>query len=204
MPRKPSLRPRKTGTQQRAHNTYDRILDSAARILSRDGYTLTTTNHIAADASISIGSLYQYFPNREAVFAALAQRHIERMANSWHANQDQLATAQSVTELVAKVVEFATALSNDRLHQVLFREAIRTDVLQQKLMAFDDQICTTLVRELRRIGSDGRNLELRVRLAVAAADEALHRVVLVQPSPAERHLAAGILTAMIAASLEAS
>jgi AcrR family transcriptional regulator len=55
------------------------LLDAAARVLSRRGYARTTTNHVAETAGVSVGSLYQYFPNKDSLIAALHQRHAERM-----------------------------------------------------------------------------------------------------------------------------
>jgi AcrR family transcriptional regulator len=55
------------------------ILDAAARILVQRGRDAVTTNSVAVIAGVSIGSLYQYFPNREAIIAAVADRHAHRI-----------------------------------------------------------------------------------------------------------------------------
>ena len=52
---------------------------AAAHILKREGFEHTTTNRIAEKAGVSVGSLYQYFPNKEAIVAALRERH-----NDWY------------------------------------------------------------------------------------------------------------------------
>jgi AcrR family transcriptional regulator len=67
-------RPRKIPRQARSLATVEVILDAAALLLVDEGYEQTTTNRIAERAGVSIGSLYQYFPNREAVVAAVAHR----------------------------------------------------------------------------------------------------------------------------------
>lgn len=69
------LDPRKQPRQARSRALVDAILDAAAHILSRHGREALTTNAVAVKAGVSIGSLYQYFPNREAVIAAVAERH---------------------------------------------------------------------------------------------------------------------------------
>ncbi|ABD86365.1 TetR/AcrR family transcriptional regulator [Rhodopseudomonas palustris] len=66
--------PRKLPRQARSLATVGVILDATALLLVDEGYDKTTTNRIAERAGVSIGSLYQYFPNREAVVAAVAQR----------------------------------------------------------------------------------------------------------------------------------
>lgn len=71
--------PRKQPRQERARATVDAILGAAAQVLVVEGYDRASTNRIAARAGVSIGTLYQYFPSKEALVAALAQRHSETM-----------------------------------------------------------------------------------------------------------------------------
>ena len=71
-----STNPRKTLRQQRSRETVERILEAAAHIFNERGYTEATTNEIADEADVSIGSLYQYFPNKDALLLALAHKHI--------------------------------------------------------------------------------------------------------------------------------
>ncbi|HEY0194106.1 MAG TPA: TetR/AcrR family transcriptional regulator [Kofleriaceae bacterium] len=78
-PRRPALRPRKLPRQQRARDTVDVILQAATYILRRSGYDAMTTNQIAGRAGVNIASLYQYFPNKQAIVAALVQRHVDRL-----------------------------------------------------------------------------------------------------------------------------
>ena len=73
--RKPLTTPRKRATQERARVTVDALVEATARILVRDGFDLASTNRIADDAGVSIGSLYQYFPSKEALVAAVVERH---------------------------------------------------------------------------------------------------------------------------------
>jgi AcrR family transcriptional regulator len=72
-PRAP-LDARKQPVQRRSAATVDAILEAAARILETAGFAGYTTNAIAARAGVSVGSLYQYFPNRDALTAALIER----------------------------------------------------------------------------------------------------------------------------------
>jgi AcrR family transcriptional regulator len=81
---KPRKKPAKSGetarkrpSQDRSRATVDAILEATARILVREGYEALSTNRVAADAGVSIGSLYQYFPNKEALIAALSERHLD-------------------------------------------------------------------------------------------------------------------------------
>jgi AcrR family transcriptional regulator len=69
-----SLQPKKVPRQARAHTTFDAIVDAAARILEREGYPAATTNRIAVVAGVSIGSLYEYFPDKETIVAEVVRR----------------------------------------------------------------------------------------------------------------------------------
>ncbi|MGI8334583.1 TetR/AcrR family transcriptional regulator [Actinomadura scrupuli] len=59
----------------------ERILDAATRVLSERGYDGASTNHIAAAAGISNGSLYQYFPNKDAIVVAVLDRFADHLAS---------------------------------------------------------------------------------------------------------------------------
>jgi AcrR family transcriptional regulator len=72
------LQPRRKPRQVRAELTRQRILTAAAHVFAEHGYAAGTTNRIAERARISIGSLYQYFPNKDAILAALLVRHLDR------------------------------------------------------------------------------------------------------------------------------
>jgi len=74
MSKPPALNPRKRPRQARSAATVEAILEAAARILETRGPEGYTTNAVAELAGVSIGSLYQYFPNKEALTGALIQR----------------------------------------------------------------------------------------------------------------------------------
>jgi AcrR family transcriptional regulator len=75
--RRPRTAPRKRPKQERSRDTVQVILAAAQRILTRDGLDALTTARIAEVAGISVGSLYQYFPNKEAVCGALVEKTTE-------------------------------------------------------------------------------------------------------------------------------
>lgn len=70
-PSRQRLNPRKSPRQSRSQATCAAILEAAARILETDGGQGMTTNHVAALAGVSVGSLYQYFPSKQAILAEL-------------------------------------------------------------------------------------------------------------------------------------
>lgn len=82
---------RRLPKQERAKGTVDVILQAAARILEASGPDALTTNTIAVRAGVSIGSLYEYFPSKEAVLVALARRQLAGDRSSFLAIVKQIA-----------------------------------------------------------------------------------------------------------------
>jgi AcrR family transcriptional regulator len=70
---------RRTPQQSRSQQRVEHILGVAARLFAEIGYDAVTTNMLAAKAEVSIGSLYQFFPNKEAVLNALVQQYLTDM-----------------------------------------------------------------------------------------------------------------------------
>src|SRR5947209_18080925 len=71
--------PRKSPRQERSKQTVKWLLDATVEVLSKEGYKAASTNRIAQKAGVNIASLYQYFPRKEALVAALIDRQIDRM-----------------------------------------------------------------------------------------------------------------------------
>jgi AcrR family transcriptional regulator len=74
---KRQLQPRKQPRQRRSEETRRRILDAATQVFAKYGYAAGTTNRIAELADMSIGSLYQYYPNKDAILLELATQHLD-------------------------------------------------------------------------------------------------------------------------------
>lgn len=73
------LSQRRKPSQDRSKATCEAILQAAAHILEEEGDTAFTSNRIAERAGVSIGSLYQYFPNKKAILFALAMEEESRL-----------------------------------------------------------------------------------------------------------------------------
>jgi AcrR family transcriptional regulator len=102
-----SISLRKRPTQQRSRQTMDVILEAAAQVLEAGGLAAFNTNAVAARAGVSVGSIYQYFPGKDAVMVALIRREAVRFETGLAAtlaNVADLSLAEAVTRLVALAV----------------------------------------------------------------------------------------------------
>jgi AcrR family transcriptional regulator len=93
---------RRVPKQRRARQTVEAVLDAVMRILKREGSGAVTTNRIAEVAGVSIGSVYQYFPDKRAIFTALHQRHIDQI--------DRLVQTELVEHATSSIEEFVRAM----------------------------------------------------------------------------------------------
>ena len=123
--------PRKTASQQRSRLTVNALLEATARILIREGFDKASTNRVAEVAGVSIGSLYQYFPSKEALVAALIDRHNRRVMQ---AVQGELAEALdlSIEEAVRRLVTVAVKAHriDPKLHRALTEQIPRVGRLE--------------------------------------------------------------------------
>lgn len=74
-----SIVPRKQPVQARSTSTVAALYEASIQVLLAVGYRKFTTTRVAARAGVSIGSLYQYFPNRQALIAAVIEQHLDEV-----------------------------------------------------------------------------------------------------------------------------
>jgi len=162
--------------------TVDAMLDAAVKLLKRGGTSSITTNRIAETAGVSIGSVYQYFPNKQALFVALHERHIglvaevirRRIADCAESSLERL-----VESLVDGMVEAHTI--DPELSELLLSEVPhRADGTLDFSIRFHEAFRAALARHVRSLG---RQIDLDIRAFVMAnMVEALgHAVVLRRP-----------------------
>lgn len=189
VPRRLPLHPRKRPTQARSHATVDAIVGAAARVLVRGGYEGFTTNAVAARAGVSVGSLYQYFPNKEALLAELTARHVAALEQSFEAVVARIAEAP-LAELVAALIEanVAVHLVEPELHRVLSAEIPALGPLDARA-AYARRVSERVraLLERRRAETTVEDLDLATYVIVRAVEAAVHEAVVERP----RDLASG-------------
>ncbi|QRK14134.1 TetR/AcrR family transcriptional regulator [Archangium violaceum] len=118
--------PRKLPRQRRSRATVDAILQAAAQVLVEWGYEKATTARVAERSGVSVGSLYQYFPNKEALVAALLEKHAGELVAVAEAAFAGLKTASLEEGLKAIIrVGVDTHRISPALHKSLFEQVPR-------------------------------------------------------------------------------
>ena len=164
MARKPLTKPRKHASQERSRATVDALVEATARILVREGFDKASTNRIAEVAGVSVGSLYQYFPGKEALVVAVIDRHNQDIMQVVRGALAEIASQpveKGVRRLVAAAVEAHRI--DPKLHRVLAEQIPRTGRLEN-VEAFNRE-----THVLFRAYLEGHSDELRmVDLELAA------------------------------------
>lgn len=185
MSRRNALQPRKSPTQARSKATVEAILAAAAQVFERRGYAGATTDRIAERAGVSVGSLYQYFPNKDAVLVALAERHVD---GGFSLVRNLLAEALSdqppIDVLVRRFVTAMMALHEREpaLHRVLFEEAPLPATLRRRLRTRENELASE-VCTLLETHPNVRSLDAEVTayVLVHTIDALVHNFVLHPP-----------------------
>jgi AcrR family transcriptional regulator len=172
-----SAEPRRRPRQQRSRELVARILDEAAHLFETLGYHDTTTNHVADAAGVSIGSLYQYFPNKDALLVGLAERHLDEAEPRLAALAEQLRQQQpSVGDLCrAFITEVADLNRSARLHHLLWN-APRTPALVERLARLDAALIADVAWHLGWLGHPAELAMLRARVLVTAIESSIHSI----------------------------
>ncbi len=190
-----STNPRKSPQQTRSQATVERILDTAARFFDERGYRGTTTNHVAEAAGVSVGSLYQYFPNKDALLTALAMRHLDDAVPALNDLAARLTAETPDTPTLARaIVETSADLNPDDLHRLL-RDAPHNDAVAERFAEIEAFSTAFLADHLRRHGRSPAEAELRARMAVEIVDALVHGEAITRPGGTDE--AVRIVTAVL-------
>ncbi|HYB99197.1 MAG TPA: TetR/AcrR family transcriptional regulator [Candidatus Limnocylindrales bacterium] len=203
-----TLRPRKQPLQSRSRDTVTAILKAAAQVFTSRGYAGTTTNHIAERAGVSIGSLYEYFPNKDALLVALMEEHIR---------QGEVILARVALEAPSgpghvreMISRFVTAMvdlhARDRqLHRVLFEEAPLPRRVRRQLAEVEERITARVADYLRMHPAvTRRDPALAAAVVVQTVEGLTHRLVVHGEGPARSQAYVEEIVTLVTAYLNAS
>jgi AcrR family transcriptional regulator len=173
--------PRKQPKQERSQATVEAILSATAHILTENGYDQLTTNRVAERAGVSIGSLYQYFPNKEALIFALAEHHANEMVQLAKQHLEGLSD-RTIPEVLRHIIKAALAAHavNPKLHRVLHEQIPHSEVMKR----LDQAKTENLLRSFLAQRSDQlrpMNLELAVFMVERTIRALIHGAMIDQP-----------------------
>ena len=183
MARRPSTRPRKSASQERSRLTVDALLEATTRVLTKEGFDRASTNKIAAVAGVSIGSLYQYFPSKEALVAAVIDRHMREMLQLVRDALAKMAPQPievAARELVSIMLDAHRV--DPKLHRVLVEQVPRAGRLEN-IEAIERETYA-LVRgylEAHRGELDVADLDVAAFICVTAVEALSHAAIVRRP-----------------------
>ena len=164
--------PRKRPVQARSQATFDAILEAGARVLVREGYDRASTNRIAEVAGVGIGSLYEFFPNKDAIFTELRRRLNEDML-AFVSRAMEEAIELPVREAVARTVELLVRAHavNPRLH-IALKDQVPDEALADQSRAVRRRLGELGMAFVRRHRDElrPRDLEFAVFVAIQATE----------------------------------
>ena len=173
-----------------------RILDAAAHVFHEQGYSAATTNDIADEAGVSIGSLYQYFPNKDALLVALTQQHIESATAGLVDLLGRLPAVTGFEPILREVVDFLVDQHDlDELHVLVMHQAPRTHEVSIELDRAKAQLVDMTAGLLASAVWDEQRWLLVARMVVATIDAGVHEVIIRQSSGASRGAAIDLTVA---------
>ena len=156
---------------------------ATARVLAERGYAGTSTNRVARVAGVSVGSLYQYFPNKDALIAALVERHVERLRGLFARTLEGVAEAP-LEEAARALVEAVIALhrASPALNRVVLEQLPRMG-LGETVEAFDAFAVQLIAGYMARRRADlrPRNLELAAWILMRSLQPLVHAAVRLGP-----------------------
>lgn len=183
MARRPQTNPRKQASQERSRATVDALVEATARVLIREGYDRASTNKIAAVAGVSIGSLYQYFPSKEALVAAVIDRHtrdLSRVVGDTFRAVASLPVGVAVRAFVQAAIDAHRV--DPKLHRALDEQVPRTGRLDKVDAVVQNAVAQfRFYLEAHRREIDVVDLDLAAFVLVTTVEALTHSAVLHRP-----------------------
>lgn len=173
---------RKAPRQRRSRETVDVILAATARVLASDGYARASTNRIAEVAGVSVGSIYQYFPNKDALVLAVAEEHAAEMTRLLV----EVAGTAALGDLASAIRRFVEGMIaahaiDPALHRALVQQVLHLggEVLHETQEQVRALVVGLLEPFRERLGVS--DLEVAAFVLVSTVESVIHSAVFEKP-----------------------
>lgn len=172
--KKTSKRPVRRARQSRSKATVSAIVDASARILAESGWPALNTNAIARRAGVSVGSVYEYFPDKQAILAVIVDRHLAGAEALLSEAASRVANRASADDVVRALVSGYIELhrNDPRLHRTLSSEVPISPAQRTRIALLRSRIVALVAGSLSESGADAK---LKATLLVDTADSLAHR-----------------------------
>lgn len=173
--------------QERGRRRVQRLLDAAAEVIAEVGVDNATTNAIAARASTSVGVLYRFFPNKQALVEALAQRYVEAIDELLHL-QEQEGIAQWPLHQAIDWVVRASVAFHERYpaFQHVYRAVRGASTIRGEALLDQTKRVIGHLLALRAPHAPARTRELHAAIAVEAAHALVVHATSIAPAARAR------------------
>lgn len=175
---------RRKPVQARSQSTVDAILTAGARVLVERGYAKTTTNHVARVAGVSIGSLYQYFSNKDELVLAIINRHAEGILDLLRntvADLADVSIAPAVEDFVGSMM--AAHAVDPKLHRVCVEQILNLGLDHLLTMRTTAVHLVSAYLHSKKSEIDIDDIETAAYVLVVTVDSVIHSAFLgdIQP-----------------------
>jgi AcrR family transcriptional regulator len=179
----PAHRPRKEPRQERARATVDAILTAAAQVFERSGYDRTTTDAIAERAGVSVGTLYQYFPTKDALLRKLVEHHIAAIVRALTPVILDSDASTDLTTFLSSLTQryFGVRRKAPRLFQVLYEQAPIPDALLERVFEAETAARKGVASYLRVAPEVARDPELAAAMVMVTIEALTVRLIIYPP-----------------------
>ncbi|MFD2470442.1 TetR/AcrR family transcriptional regulator [Amycolatopsis silviterrae] len=177
------LQPRKEPRQVRGELTRRRILAAARQVFAELGYAAGTTNRIAERARVSIGSLYQYYPNKDAILVALVAEHLDAGEETLRRHRETAGEPETLEGALRELVHVAIQnhLDDPQLLRVMVEQAPRAPELLEQVARHEQERIADVRGLLERFPETAvpaaSTVDMAARIVVNTVELLVHKLI---------------------------
>lgn len=162
---------RRQPKQQRGKERVEKILDAAAAVFDQVGYQAATTHLIAARAGTAIGSLYQFFPDKAAIFQAMELRHAERVKAMWEQIDIPSLVQLPLRQMIHLLVMAISELFEQPVSRVVFIQFfLARDIFQSIDDSMTQEAIQFMARMLQQRNPESEAIDLLAEVCVHSSN----------------------------------